>query len=965
MKKIIIFLLFVVVFGANAQETTFPFLDIKSMGAYNFIKANPECDGRNVVIFILDNSVDPSIPGLVSTSEGKAKVIDMQDFSNQLTFDLKEAHFEKNGAISYLKVDEIMIFGYDNLFYKPSDGKFYYGVIDEQLHFKNSPVKDLNSNGKTDDKFSIISFKIKISEEIISKFKGLVKPKLGSEQWVYYVDENSNGNIDDENPKFSFKYNLDYFNFFSGDKGKRPIVVMSANIDPNSQKMIINTCDGSHGTHCGGIACGYEIYNSKGNNGVAPGAYIVSLKIGSNLLSGGATTTESMKKAYLYGIEFLKESGIKYGVFSMSYGIGSENPGRSEIEKFLNEFALKHQNIVIVNSNGNNGPGINSTGNPAGANNIISAGAMLPVDVLKNLYGSLRNKPWITNFSSRGGESGKPDVISPGGASSSVPAFERGDAFWGTSMACPQVAGAAAILFSAAEHYNFEVNGSMIKKAIKYGAVPLKDYLNIDQGMGLVSIQNSFDYLKALSERREYEKAADYKIETTNTFFPDKKGTVAFWKSSGYFPAGGEKQHVSIMPLFYEKLAAETKHNFYRAYTLTSDSPWLKSDKDEIYLRGELGGSFSMIFDSSKISKPGIYSGRILAKAKGEAGSNFGDFDVQANIVIPYKFTSTNNYSLNLKGERLEIGDLKRIFIDVPPGASSALIKISSIEGKNFGVIAYLYDPEGRKSGMGTSSDENLRKDIEISINNDKMMNGIWEIIPSSNYQALSDSYFDLSVQFFMIQSDKSVINELKHNAGEKPSGEFKIMQFGSNLLNIGLAGSLAGYKKLSSVTHTGNSVYTKTFVIGNDISKCEFSVAMNDDDFNKSTDISFNIFDDSNKSILSQGLSRKSDDFSFTPPKPGKYRIEIEMGYTHNDSEQKAWNFTFDENYYYSNSNTIVFESKEQKCYPSTWNEIKFSTTSALIQAPDGYSTFGVIIIKDLISGKSIYSQSIELLGK
>lgn len=965
MKKIVIILLIVLTWDSYSQETTFPFLDIKSMGAYEFIKSNPECDGRNVVVFILDNSVDPSIPGMINTSEGKAKVIDMQDFSNQLAFDLKEATIEKNGTVSLLKVGDNKIFGYDHLSYKPFDGKYYYGLIDENINFKNSTVKDLNSNGKVDDKFSIIAFKIKITDDIISKFRGLIKPKVGSEQWVYYVDEDNDNNIDEESPKFNYKFNLDYFNFFSGDKGKRPLVVMSANIAPNSQKMVINTCDGSHGTHCGGIACGYEIYNSKGNNGVAPGAYIVSLKIGSNLLSGGATTTESMKKAYEYGIEFLKESGIKYGVYSMSYGIGSEIPGRSEIEKYLNSFALKHENIVVVTSNGNNGPGINSTGNPAGANNIISAGAMLPVDVLKNLYGSLRNKPWITNFSSRGGESGKPDVVSPGGASSSVPAFERGDAFWGTSMACPQVAGAAAVLFSAAEHYKLEVNGSMIKKAIKYGATPLAGYLNIDQGMGLVNIKNSFEYLKALSERREFEKVADYKIETTNTFFDDKKGTVAFWKSSGYFPGSNEKQHVSITPLFYDKLAAETKHNFYRAYTLSSDSPWLKSDKDEIYLRGELGGSFSMVYDSSKITKPGIYSGRILAKAKGEPGSKFGDFDVQANIIIPYKFTSANNYSLKLKGEKLEIGDIKRIFIEVPAGASSALINISPVEGKNFALITYLYNPEGRSSDVGASNDANLRKDIDISISHEKMMNGIWELIPSSNYQSLGDSYFDLSVQFFLFQSDNSVITEFKFPLGEKPSSEFKLINLGNNLVNAALSGSLSGYKKSNDVTNIGSSVYNKNFTVGSDISKCEFYVEMNADDFNKATDISFNIFDESDKSIFSEGLSRKSEKFSFAPPKPGKYRIEIEMGYTHNEFEQKEWKFELVEKYFYANPNVLILNSKELKCYPGTWNTINFSASSAVLQAPDSYSTFGFVQVKDLISGKNIFIQDIELKEK
>ncbi|MDX9790898.1 MAG: hypothetical protein RBT61_08735, partial [Candidatus Kapabacteria bacterium] len=63
MKRFIL-LFFILLSTSLFSQETFPFLDIKSMGAYDFIQGNPDCDGRGVVIFILDNSVDPSIPGL-------------------------------------------------------------------------------------------------------------------------------------------------------------------------------------------------------------------------------------------------------------------------------------------------------------------------------------------------------------------------------------------------------------------------------------------------------------------------------------------------------------------------------------------------------------------------------------------------------------------------------------------------------------------------------------------------------------------------------------------------------------------------------------------------------------------------------------------------------------------------------------------------------------------------------------
>jgi len=947
----------------NAQDNTFPFLDTKAMGAYDFIKQNPEADGRNVVIFILDNSVDPSIPGMIKTSTGKPKVIDMQDYSGQLEFNLKEAEYVKNNNVEYLSADGIMISGYENLKYKPEDGKYHYGIIDENKNFKNSPVKDLNSNSRSNDKFAIVAFKITMTDELIKSFKGIIKPELNSKQWVYYVDEDGDGHIDEETPRFTYKYNLDYFNFYNGEKGKRPLVVMSANIHPDSKKVTINTCDGSHGTHCGGIACGYEIYNAQGNNGIAPGAYIVSIKIGSNLLSGGATTTEAKKKAYQYGVQFLKESGIKYGVFSMSYGIGSEQPGTSEIEKFLNKFTLDNPNIIVVTSNGNNGPGLNSTGNPAGAENILSVGAMLPVDVLKNLYGSQRNKPWITNFSSRGGESNKPDVIAPGGASSSVPAFEKGDAFWGTSMSCPQVAGAAALLFSAAEHNNLQVDGAMIKKALKYTASLLPDYSYADQGFGLVNIPAAFLHLKSLSQRKEYDKAAGYEIRTDNSFYSNKKGNTAFWKSGGYYPAGSEKQNVNVRAVFYDKLPAETKHNFYRAFVLSSDSPWLRTDKDEIYIRGENSASFSLIFDSTKIKKPGLYSGRIVAKPKGEAGNNIGEFEVYANIVIPYNFTQENLYKQVFKNERINVGDVRRIYIEPPIGASSAFISISPVEGKPFNIISYLFKPDGKNFKTQASTDENLRKDIIFQIPTNELQYGIWELMPSTNYLSLNDSYCDITVQFFMFDSEPKVINKLNIENGEKPKGDFRLINLSQNLFMYDLKGSILGYEKSEKVAHQGSSIYKRKIKISSEISKYNIKIEMSDDDFNKNTDLAFNIYDNTGKSVFSDGMSRKSDSFTFIPNGAGEYTLELEAGFTHSKFENQDWNLIIRERYFYKSKNDMKFQKNDNKLTPKVWNKISFSLSEQLIVCPDGFEQFGEIEVIDLQTQRTAYS--IDLLIK
>ena len=49
------------------------------------LKQYPNADGRGTIICILDDGVDPGIEGLLKTSDGKTKIIDVQDFSGTNT----------------------------------------------------------------------------------------------------------------------------------------------------------------------------------------------------------------------------------------------------------------------------------------------------------------------------------------------------------------------------------------------------------------------------------------------------------------------------------------------------------------------------------------------------------------------------------------------------------------------------------------------------------------------------------------------------------------------------------------------------------------------------------------------------------------------------------------------------------------------------------------------------------------
>lgn len=263
-----------------------------------------------------------------------------------------------------------------------------------------------------------------------------------------------NNNIDDDNNGFVD----DVIGWDFVGKDNKPYDLAATSLGD-----LLNGGNPGHGTHCAGNVAARG-QNGKGISGVAPHAQIMSIRF---LGNEGGTTADAV-----LSIKYAVDNGAK--VLSNSWGSEGEDPADADNNKALREiiqYAADNGALFIAAAgNGHQGKGYDNDNdaNPAFPasyphDNIISVAAL---DVNNN-FGSFSNwgrvgvdigAPGVKVFSTTVGNKYSDTVIPLLGAN------------WdGTSMACPHVAGAAALYWSA----NPDKTWQQVKEAIMNSAVKI------------------------------------------------------------------------------------------------------------------------------------------------------------------------------------------------------------------------------------------------------------------------------------------------------------------------------------------------------------------------------------------------------------------------------------------------------------------------------------------------------------
>jgi subtilase family protein/pre-peptidase len=628
-----------------------PYMPVGDTGSAQFTAAHPTWDGRGTTVGILDTGVTLDHPSLLTTSTGERKIIDWVTATAQVGD-------EDPTWVSMQTQVSGATFTFANLSYTaPAPGSYRFGLFNERdARLGGELGSDVNRDGNPAGSSGIFAVLWNTATNNV------------------YVDTNQNRSFADELAMTDYKVRFDVGYFGTDNPAtdvseRLPFVVQT---DGRTKFVNIGIVSGQHGSHVAGIVSANALFGGA-MSGQAPGAKLVSVRV---CLFISGCTSHALIEGMIYAA---KQSNVD--VINMSIGgLPALNDGNNS-RCVVYDRLIQQSNVQMFISAGNNGPGVNTVGDPGVCGKVVSVGAYITDATWRANYGSTGpSNDNLHPFSSRGPtEAGamKPQIVAPGAAVSTTPMWQPGgpvpgtyglppgySMLNGTSMASPQAAGSAALLISAAKQMSVQKQPDQLRQALRSSARFIANYGAYEQGNGLINVSAAWDLLQTNNVRA---------VDITSSV---PVNTVI----SGFLatPNSGEG--------IYEREGVVVGSSFTRTYTFTRTSGGGGSTIYNLSLVGN-DGTFGVAAASISLPKnsPSTLTVTVNAGAVGihsailnlDDPSTAGiDYQTLNSVIVADGFNAANNFTVANAGT-VSPNEVKRYFAYVPPGTPAFKVDLS------------------------------------------------------------------------------------------------------------------------------------------------------------------------------------------------------------------------------------------------------------------------------------------------
>ncbi|RBM18072.1 S8 family serine peptidase [Streptomyces sp. PT12] len=517
-----------------------PYQPAHETGAVDFVDDHPRWDGRGVTIGVLDLGVDLAHPALQETTTGERKIVDSVTATDPII----------DGDLSWRAMTTAVSgpsFTFNNTEYTAPEGDFLVNVFRESVAV-GEIGGDVNRDGDTTDVFGV-----------------LYDPEAGAVR----VDIDADGDFTDES--WMTPYNQDFqVGYFGTDDEDTevaeslPFVVEireDVPMDPYGGDWVgevrdfvnIGIVSGNHGTHVAGIAAANGLFGGE-MNGAAPGAQIVSSR--ACVFGGGCTYTALFEGM----IDLVVNRDVDLVNVSIG-GLPALNDGNNARAHLYTEL-IDTYDVELFISAGNDGPGVNTIGDPSVAEKVVSVGAAISRETWAANYGSGVDVSYgMLPFSSAGPRDDggfKPTITGPGASINTIPTWMAGSPvaeagydlppgygmLQGTSMSSPQVAGASALLLSAAKQRGIDLSAADLRTALTSSADPIRGVQAHEQGAGLMDTGAAWRLISRGATAYEYDVRAPVDHDMSDFLATPGVGAGVYDRESA--PAVGERERYEV-----------------------------------------------------------------------------------------------------------------------------------------------------------------------------------------------------------------------------------------------------------------------------------------------------------------------------------------------------------------------------------------------------------------------------------
>ncbi|MDN0196861.1 S8 family serine peptidase [Streptomyces sp. S.PNR 29] len=887
-------------------------------GAVDFVEDHPKADGRGITIGILDSGVDLGHPALQKTTTGERKIVDWVTATDPVV-DQDRTWRPMVTSVSG------PTFTYGGRTWTAPAGSYRVSTFLESYTTGGDAAGDANRDGDTTDSWGVL----------YDAAAGTVR-----------VDLNNNQDFGDDTPMKPYKdgFQIGWFgtdNPATDVAERQPFVVeIRKDVVYNSAGakadfVNIGVIESEHGTHVAGITAANGLFGGK-MNGAAPGAKIVSSR--ACTWTGGCTNvalTEGM-------IDLVVNRGVD--IVNMSIGglpaLNDGNNARAELYTRL----IDTYGVQLVISAGNSGPGVNTIGDPALADKVISVGASISKATWAANYGSVVEKKYaMMPFSSRGPrEDGgfTPTLVAPGAAINTTqtwlpggPVAEAGyslpagySMLQGTSMASPQAAGASALLLSAAKRKGIDLKPATLRTALTSTADHIKGVQAYEEGAGLIDIEDAWDAIL------DGATAHDYTVKApVDTAMDDKLKTPGY--GTGLYDREGG-------------LKAGQKKTYEVTITRTSGAD--KAIRHELDLENNAGGTFRIVgSDEVKLplNQPVTVKVQAAPKSAGvksailevdDPRTEGVDKQVLNTVVVSaplkYTFSASNTVQRN---------STQHYFVTVPEGAKSLEVAIGGLKDKSQTRFIAIHpygtavDTTGTPYCYNNYLDGNGCKPDVRSYADPQP--GVWEIeVESRRTSPLLDNPYKLDVSVLGAAFDPETVTVPEAKVGTPATASWKVTN-GFAAIDGKLAGGPLGSAKSARPTIKQGETQTTTVEVPQGAKSLDVVIGGVSD---AAADLDLAVYDAAGTEVGSSADGDSEEAVSVASPAAGTYTIRV-VGYS---VPAGSTAYDYKDVFFAASLGTVTVDDAAAVKLGTGESASVSGSVTALAAAPEGREFFGQV---------------------